>query len=209
MAIYLKVWQHFENIVFTDILKHASARCTPEYCKWHPGSEPLGNVKEVDAGTGIFGRNQHESFALVINQLLQKRNRRLISERIICMFKQLSEENSQMSNSPMQAVHSWVKQPQLMLQVKTKIKQNKYLVLLFRLEFLLYIGVYTTAVSDVLHTKTCYFAGSDFLMANAFPKSLWIVPHSTIGHDVALPSTLNDSFACLHMIIVLHVCTWL
>ena len=170
MAIYLKVWQHFENIVFTDILKHASARCTPEYCKWHPGSEPLGNVKEVDAGTGIFGRNQHESFALVINQLLQKMNRRFISERIICMFKQLSEENSQMSNSPMQAVHSWVKQPQVMLQVKTKMKRNKYLVLLFRLEFLLYIGVYTTAVSDVLRTKTCYLQARIFSWQMRFPN---------------------------------------
>ena len=44
-AICFKVWWHFENSVFDDILKNALARGTPEYRKWHLGccGIPVGN----------------------------------------------------------------------------------------------------------------------------------------------------------------------
>ena len=47
IAIYFKVWWHFESGIFNDIVKNAVARSTPEYRKWHPavprhsGLEPL------------------------------------------------------------------------------------------------------------------------------------------------------------------------
>ena len=39
IAICRKVWWHWENALFDDILKNVLARGTPEYREWHPGWE--------------------------------------------------------------------------------------------------------------------------------------------------------------------------
>jgi len=42
IAIFFKVWWHFENSIYNGMFKNVLTRSTPEYRECHPGSEPLG-----------------------------------------------------------------------------------------------------------------------------------------------------------------------